>query len=109
MPFDVILISEAEVDLYDIYYYIAHNDYPESAECVVKSIKKVIHSLSSFPNRGVVPREVPPSARNKYREIFFKPYRIVYKVDDERKEVYIFAVADGRRDMEELLKRRLAE
>ena len=41
----------------------------------------------------------------EYREVFFKPYRIIYRVQNEH--VYVYLIADGRRDMQELLSRRL--
>jgi len=41
----------------------------------------------------------------EYREIFFKPYRINYRVMD--KNVYVLLIDDGRRDMQTLLQRRL--
>jgi toxin ParE1/3/4 len=41
----------------------------------------------------------------EYREIFFKPYRIIYRIVAER--VYVTVIADGRRDMQTLLQRRL--
>ena len=41
----------------------------------------------------------------EYRETFFKPYRIVYRVQGSRVDVYL--IADGRRDMQALLSRRL--
>ncbi|MBA3017875.1 MAG: type II toxin-antitoxin system RelE/ParE family toxin, partial [Desulfobacteraceae bacterium] len=40
-----------------------------------------------------------------YREIFFKPYRIIYRIDNEN--VYVYLIVDGRRDMQTLLQRRL--
>jgi toxin ParE1/3/4 len=43
----------------------------------------------------------------EYREIFFKPYRTIYRVMGEN--VYIFVIADGRRDMQALLQRRLLQ
>ncbi len=42
---------------------------------------------------------------DKYREVFFKPYRIIYHVREER--VIINLIADGRRDMSVLIQRRL--
>jgi toxin ParE1/3/4 len=42
-----------------------------------------------------------------YRETFFKPYRIIYRVEGKR--VYVYLIADGRRDMQSLLERRLLE
>ena len=43
----------------------------------------------------------------EYREIFFKPYRIIYRVMENN--VYVLAIADGRRDMRTLLQRRLLQ
>jgi toxin ParE1/3/4 len=44
---------------------------------------------------------------NFYRTavIFFKPYRIIYRVIENN--VYVLLIADGRRDMQTLLQRRL--
>lgn len=39
------------------------------------------------------------------REIFFKPYRIIYQVDGDN--VFVLMIADGRRNMRVLLEKRL--
>jgi toxin ParE1/3/4 len=41
----------------------------------------------------------------EYREVFFKPYRIIYRIMAKR--VTVLVIADGRRDMQTLLQRRL--
>ena len=41
----------------------------------------------------------------EYRQTFFKPYRVIYRIIDRR--VYVFLIANGRRDMQALLERRL--
>jgi toxin ParE1/3/4 len=41
-----------------------------------------------------------------YRQIFFKPYRILYRIRSNT--VFIAVIADGRRDMASLLARRLS-
>ena len=46
-----------------------------------------------------------PLGMEKCREVFFKPYRIIYHIRGER--VIVNLIADGRRDMEALLQRRL--
>ncbi|MDE0103485.1 MAG: type II toxin-antitoxin system RelE/ParE family toxin [Bryobacterales bacterium] len=43
----------------------------------------------------------------EYREVFVKPYRIIYRVTAET--VYVLLIADGRRDMQSLLLRRLLQ
>jgi toxin ParE1/3/4 len=61
--------------------------------------------LSEFPERGVCPKELLALGVREYREIFFKPYRIIYRVLN--KNVYALLIADGRRGMQSLLQRRL--
>jgi hypothetical protein len=41
----------------------------------------------------------------EYREIIFKPYRIIYRIMD--KSVYVLFIDVGRREMQSLLQRRL--
>jgi toxin ParE1/3/4 len=41
----------------------------------------------------------------EYRQVFFKPYRLIYRV--VARDVVVFVIADGRRDMQSLLARRL--
>jgi toxin ParE1/3/4 len=42
-----------------------------------------------------------------FREAFCKPYRIIYRV--ERNTVYVYLIADGGRDIQTLLSRRLLD
>jgi toxin ParE1/3/4 len=42
---------------------------------------------------------------SEYRQIFFKPCRLTYRVHSKR--VIIYVITDGRRDMGSLLARRL--
>ncbi len=44
-------------------------------------------------------------AIRKFREIFFKPYRIIYQVMGNT--AYVMLIVDGRRDLQALLQRRL--
>jgi len=43
----------------------------------------------------------------EYRETAFKPYRIVYRVTGKR--LYVYLIADGRRDLQSLLARRFLQ
>ena len=105
MSFAVLLTADAARDLEDIYQYIAVHDAPGKADHVLTNIEKVFGSLSESPERGVYPKELLALGIRDYREIFFKPYRVIYRVHGER--VYIHIIADGRRDMQSLLARRL--
>ena len=68
-------------------------------------ILAAIAALARHPSRGAHPRELLALGIRDYRETFFKPYRIVYRVEEKRVDVYL--IADGRRDMQALLARRL--
>ncbi len=107
MPFAVLLTNDAARDLNELYDYIAVHDSPRKAGYVLEQIEKTFSTLSEFPERGVYPKEPLKLGIREYREIFFKPYRIIYRVMD--KNVYVLLIVDGRRDMQSLLQRRLLE
>ena len=105
MPFEVFITDDAAGDLEGLFNYVAANDAPEKAEFVLGQIEKVLNALAEFPERGTFPKELLSVGVREYREVFFKPYRIIYRVIGTR--VYIYLIADGRRDMQSLLQRRL--
>jgi len=103
--YEVLLTSDAEGDLEELFDYIAENDSSTAARRVLDRIEKSITSLRSFPERGSFPRELLALGIRDYRQIFFKPYRLIYRTVESR--VYIYLIVDGRRDMQTLLSRRL--
>jgi toxin ParE1/3/4 len=105
MAFTVLLIEDAADDLNDLYTFISQHDSPAKAEYVLQQIEEKFTSLSEHPERGVYPKELIALGIRDYREIFFKPYRIIYRVEGE--SVYVYLVVDDRRDMQTLLQRRL--
>lgn len=107
MPFPVMLTRGAARDLEEIYHYISRQDAPGKAGHVLDAIENAFESLSENPERGAYPDELLALGSRDYREIFFKPYRIVYRVIEST--VYVLLIADGRRDMQSLLQRRLLE
>jgi len=107
MPFVVFLTAAAARDLEELYRYIAQHDAPGKAEHVLTSIEKVFGSLSESPDRGAHPKELLALGIREYREIFFKPYRVIYRVLGD--VVHVFLIVDGRRDMQMLLQRRLLD
>lgn len=105
MRYKVCLTSSAKRDLRDIFEYIALNDSFESAEYVEDKIREVIGGLNEYPDRGVYPKELAEQGIRDFRELFFKPYRVIYQV--EKKRVMVLLIADGRRNMRELLRIRV--
>jgi toxin ParE1/3/4 len=72
---------------------------------VLDRFDEVVESLADHPQRGNCPKELVALGMRDYRQVFFKPYRVIYRVVGQR--VYIYVVADGRRDMQTLLAMRL--
>ena len=107
MPFAVQLTDDAARDLEEIVDYISRQDAPGSAEYVLERIEQAFQGLSALPERGSYPRELLELGIREYREVFFKPYRIIYRVRGDG--VYVMVIADGRRDMRALLERRLLD
>lgn len=105
MPFSVVLTKDAEADLEDIYDYMLEHDSVGKADHVLDQLLKVAESLANFPEKGSIPKELQELGIKEYRQTFFKPYRIIYQIIN--KQVVIFVVTDGRRDMQALLGRRL--
>ena len=105
MTHEVFLTRDAEADLVEIYQYIAMLDGPDRADHVLDKIDAVIKKLEKFPSRGSIPKELLDLGIREYRQVFFKPYRMIYRVTEKR--VYVFLITDGRQDMQALLARRL--
>lgn len=105
MKYQVMILQDAENDIFEIYHYILANDSLNNAEYVFKNIQVEIESLEKMPERGHVPPELERINIYSYKEVHFKPYRIIYEI--EEKYVFIHCVFDGRREIQEILESRL--
>lgn len=105
MAYKVFLTDHAYQDLDELINYVAKHDSPEKADQLLSKIESTLTSLAELPERGTYPKELTELGIREYREIFFKPYRIIYRITG--KKIYIYLIVDGRRDMQTLLSRRL--
>ena len=105
MNYNVFIIKDAEDDLFEIYNYVAYNDSAQKAENLLNKPEETCYSLSKLPNRGHTPQELERIGILDYKEIHYKPYRIIYQVIDSN--VYIHCILDGRRELQHLLYKRL--
>ena len=103
--YSVVLTEGAEQDLESIYDYIAESDSARSANYVLDRLMETVGRLSRFPERGNYPKELIGLGIREFRQTVFKPYRVIYRVQQSR--VVIYLIVDGRRDMQSLLTRRL--
>ena len=105
MPYEVLVTPGAEGDLQEIADYIAEHDAPAKADHVLARCLETIESLGSSPERGSFPKELLALGMRDFRQVFFKPYRVIYRITGRK--VFVMLVADGRRDLQALLARRL--
>lgn len=107
MSYQLFLTDDAAYDLEDLYDYIESHDSSEKADYVLDKIEETFSSLAENPERGTYPNELLAVGLKDYREVYFKPYRIIYRIVE--KYIYVMVIADERRDMQSLLQQRLLQ
>jgi toxin ParE1/3/4 len=105
MRYEVRLTLAAQRDLEDLRSYLLETLGVARAREILIGIRDAFTTLSSFPERGAHPKELRDLGDFDYRQIIMDRYRIVYRIEGQR--MLIFVVADGRRDMQLLLAKRL--
>lgn len=101
---EVIWTDTAKKDLNEIIEYSAQ-DSIEIAIQKYEKIKETAGQLVLFPDQGRIIPELFKQNITKYKEIIISPWRLMYKV--ENNVVYVMAVIDGRRNVEDILLQRL--
>jgi len=101
MKYKVIIDPQAKLDLKEIYIYVAVNDRVQAANKLLDALEETCYKLEKYPERGHFPNELRQTGIKKYLEIIYKPYRIIYEIENNL--VYIHSVIDGRRNIQEIL------
>lgn len=105
MKCQIVITESAEGDVSEIHSYVEVHDSPECADALLDGIEGVITSLATLSERGHYPPELLRIGIREYRELHFKPYRVIYELRGN--DVIIHCVLDGRRDLQTLLYQRL--
>ena len=103
--YKVLIDPQAKQDLKELFIYVALNDSISMADKLLDAIEKTCYKLEEYPERGHIPQELKLTGIKRYLEIHYKPYRIIYEI--EKRLIYINAVLDGRRNIQEILSERL--
>jgi len=90
------MTEDASRDLHGIFDYIAEYDSPVKAHAVLDRLEAVIEGLADLPERGAYPKELVKVGIREYREVHFKPYRIVYRVLGDDCMSILWPMAGGR-------------
>ena len=105
MKYRVLVTNAAMRDVEEIYDWIAEHDSPAKADYVLDCLTQLVESIAAIPGRGSRPRELPPGLHAEYRQVFFKPYRVIYEVIGA--DILVHLIVDGRRNLQSMLLRRL--
>ncbi len=103
--FRVLLTGGAERDLEALHDYVTRSDSTSKAHYLLDRLTETVESLARFPERGSHPKELAGLGIKEYRQVLFKPYRVIYRIVD--RQVIIYLIVDGRRDMQSVLAHRL--
>ncbi len=104
LEYNVKWTKPAERDLNSIIDFIIKDGF-ERANQIYKRIILKVDDLQFMPNKGRVIPELELLNITQYREIIDNPWRIFYKID--KLDIYILAVIDGRRNIEDIIFDRL--
>jgi len=96
--------TAAARDLENTMEYIAEES-PEQALIVLQKIRARASTLSTMPERGRIVPELKLHGISLYRELIIAPWRLIYRITD--RIVYVQAVIETRRNLEDILLARL--
>lgn len=102
--YDVVWSHIAENDLKNIVEYIADDSPPNALKIFQRIIQKA-SNLYTFPERGRIVPELRNQGILQYRELVISPWRILYRISEKR--VLVLSVLDSRRNIEDILLKRL--
>lgn len=100
----VIWSQFAQDDLQSIIEFI-EIDNKQNAFRIFEIIKKNCIKIEQHPNVGRILPELKDINIETYRELVIQNWRVIYRVSD--KEIFILAVIDSRRDIDDTLLRRV--
>ena len=104
--FEVLWAGVAVSDLARIIEYIAV-DNPSNALEILDKLKRKSANLYHSPKRGRVVPELREYGIYQYRELIVASWRVIHRVQEHK--VYVLAVLDSRRNIEDILLERILE
>ena len=87
------MVSSAKEDLFEIYRYVFFNDSEEKADKRFSKLNEKCLFLQEHLQRGHIPQELQLLRIEDFREITYKPFRIIYQIID--KAVFVHCILAG--------------
>ena len=98
---------DASDDLMGIISFIAERSGKKVARGIYSRIKEKVESIREFPATGRMVPELTSIGITEIHELIEPPWRIFYRI--YQNEVRILSVVDGRRNIEEILYRKVID
>ncbi len=103
MKYKIIRTDKADEQLREVIFYIAEDSGSiDIALNYLNKIEKAINSLEGFPMSGSIPR-YSILKKQGFRVLIVERHLVFYKINEDKKEVVIYAVVDGRREYRNLI------
>jgi plasmid stabilization system protein ParE len=96
--------APAREDINEIIEYISKTNIHYAVK-ILDTMEKNVKKLDMFPQRHRIVPELEKYGYLLYREIIVEYWRIIYKIENNL--VYIMLVMDGRRNLEDLLLKKM--
>jgi toxin ParE1/3/4 len=104
MSCKVLLTELAKEDLELIREYFIASEQENRIERFYAQMAKVIQRIAMAPEAGSWTRELLGLGIKDCREMFSHPFRVIYHYNNNTARILL--IADARRDVEELIKKR---
>lgn len=103
MKYNIVRTDKADEQLREIVFYIADDSGSINiALNYLDKIEKAISQLEDFPMSRSIPR-YSILRKQGYRVLIIERHLVFYKISEDKKEVIIYAIVDGRREYRNLL------
>lgn len=103
MKYKIVRTDKADEQLRGIIFYIAEDSGSvDIALNYLDKIEAAINNLKDFPLSGSIPR-YSILRKQGYRMLIVERHLIFYKIKDDKREVVIYAIVDGRREYRNLI------
>ena len=103
MKYNIVRTDKADEQLREIIFYIADDSGSiDIALNYLDKIEKAIGQLEDFPMSRSIPR-YSILRKQGYRVLIIERHLVFYKINEDKKEVIIYAIVDGRREYRNLL------
>ena len=97
MKYTIVRTDTADICIRKIVMYIARNFGEDIALKKLNDLEKNIYLLEDNPYLGIAPR-YPVLKRQGYKVLILEKDLIFYKINEDKKEIIIYAVVDQRQD-----------